>query len=95
MKNNTELEEFKSNIRVVEIQSSSFEEENFMLLTTLTDEQIEAVLKPLIEQERDEEENPDWDVLWDNEALTQQLTEAYPDDMACMYQSIETIDLRP
>lgn len=78
------------NIRIIEISQNSWEEENFTLLTTLTDEQISQVLQPLIDEEREE---PDGNVLYDNETLTQKLCEVYPDEMTHMYQTIEILEL--
>ena len=39
-------------IRVVEINTTAFEEENFILVTDLTDEQIEEVIRPIVLAER-------------------------------------------
>ena len=88
-----QLQEFKIKIRIVEISTSSWNEEDFKLLTTLTDEQINTILSPLIEEERDEVKNPNYIVLYDNEALTQALVKAYPEDIAYMYQELERIQL--
>ena len=49
-------EEIVEKIRIVEVSQNSWAEENLTLLTTLTDEQIEIVLSPLIEEERESEE---------------------------------------
>lgn len=92
---NKELQQFRTNVRIVEIASNGIAEENFLLLTTLTNEQIELILQPLIEDERDEKINPNNDVIYDNEVMTAALVDAYPNDIAFMYdvQLIEKIQL--
>jgi hypothetical protein len=92
---NKELQKFRTNVRIVEIASNGFAEENFLLLTTLTNEQIELILQPLVEDERDEKINPNNDVIYDNEVMTAALVDAYPNDIAFMYdvQLIEKIQL--
>lgn len=69
-------------IRLVEVSQNSWEEENLLLLTTLSDEQIEAVLKPLIEEERNCE---DGSVLYDNDTMVQILSIKYPNDFLLSY----------
>ena len=43
------------NVRIVEVITTAYEEENFILLTDLSDEQIENVIRPIVEKERDAE----------------------------------------
>jgi hypothetical protein len=60
------------NIRLVEINTTAFEEENIMLITDLTDEQIQEVITPIVLKERNDE------VEYDNDTLCEALRETYP-----------------
>jgi hypothetical protein len=60
--------EIVDKIRIVEVYQNSWAEENLVLLTTLTDEQITIVLNPLIEEERADESG---EVLYDNDTMVQ------------------------
>jgi hypothetical protein len=82
--------ELKEKIRIVEISQNSWEEENITLLTTLDNKQIEAVLTPLLEEERASENG---EVLYDNETMAHILTEKYPDDICIYYQTPDELAL--
>lgn len=75
-------EQIIENIRIVEVAQNSWEEENLLLLTTLTDEQIKIVLYPLLEEERNCE---DGSVIYANEDLASALSEKYPNDIVILY----------
>ena len=75
-------EQIIENIRIVEVAQNSWEEENLLLLTTLTDEQIKIVLYPLLEEERNCE---DGSVIYANEDLASVLSEKYPNDIVILY----------
>jgi hypothetical protein len=75
-------EEIIEKIRIVEVSQNSWDEENLLLLTTLTDEQIQIVLNPLLEEERDCE---DGSVIYANEDLASILSEKYPNDIVILY----------
>ena len=77
-------------IRVVEINTTAFEEENFILVTDLTDEEIQEVITPIVLAERNQIENDD-NVFYDNEVLFDVLEETYPDNFIELYTK-ETID---
>ena len=83
------------NIRVVEINTTAFEEENFVLVTDLTDEQIEEVIRPLVLGERNQIENDDNDVFYDNETLVSALLEKYPNNFISFYtdKDFDTIEI--
>jgi hypothetical protein len=70
------------NIRVVNVSQNSWQDEDLLLLTTLTDEQIETTLKPLIEEERQDESG---EVIYSNEDMANILSEKYPDDIVVLY----------
>jgi hypothetical protein len=59
-------------IRLVEINTTAFEEENFLLLTDLTDEQIENAILPIVRKEREEE------IEYINDDLVVELERLYP-----------------
>ena len=77
-------EEIKKNIRIVEVNTTAFEEENFILLTDLSDEQIEEVIRPIVDKERNATEDDD-DTFYDNEELFGALEEAYPNNVVIFY----------
>jgi hypothetical protein len=74
--------EIVDKIRIVEVYQNSWAEENLILLTTLTDEQITIVLDPLIEEER---ANESGEVLYDNDIMVQILGDKYPNDILVSY----------
>jgi hypothetical protein len=79
-------------IRVVEINTTAFEEENFVLVTDLTDEQIEEVIRPIVLAERNQIENDD-NVFYDNETLVSALLEKYPNNLVSFYTDKDSIEL--
>lgn len=79
-------------IRVVEINTTAFEEENFILVTDLTDEQIEEVIRPIVLAERNQIDNDD-DVFYDNETLVSELLEKYPNNLVSFYTDKNSIEL--
>ena len=82
------------NIRVVEINTTAFEEENFVLVTDLTDEQIEEVIRPIVLAERNATEDDD-DTFYDNESLFGALQEEYPNSLLVYYtrEYVETLEI--
>jgi hypothetical protein len=79
-----------SNARIVEVSQNSWEEENLLLLTTLTDEQITKVLAPLLEEERNSE---DGEVIYANDDLASKLSETYPDEIVYLYSEPDYLQL--
>ena len=88
----------KNNLRVIEINTTAWEEENFYLLTTLSDEQITKVITPIVMNERELEKemfkntiNDDtfkqWEEVnkYDNDSLVDALRNAYPNDIVTHY----------
>jgi hypothetical protein len=72
------------NVRIVEIITTAYEEENFILLTDLSDEQIENVIRPIVEKERNAEDSDD-DSYYDNEGLFNALEQEYPENVVIFY----------
>lgn len=73
----------KNNLRVIEINTTAWDEENFYLLTTLSDEQIINVITPIVEAERNSDS--DGESFYDNDFLVAQLGNKYPNDIVTMY----------
>lgn len=82
------------NIRIVEVNTTAFEQENFILLTDLSDEQIEVVIRPIVEKERNATEDDD-DTFYDNEELFGALAETYPNNVVIFYSDndFDTIEI--
>jgi hypothetical protein len=66
-------------LNLFQISTTAWEEEDFLLQTNLTEEDIVKVITPIV---MDEREN---DVQYDNDFLVQQLQEAYPNDVVTHY----------
>ena len=80
--NTMKKDEIIQKIRIVDVAQNSWEEENLLLLTTLTDEQIEAVLIPLLKEEREDETG---EVIYTNDDMAGILGGKYPDDIVILY----------
>jgi hypothetical protein len=66
-------------LNLFQISTTAWEEEDFLLQTNLTEEDIVKVITPIV---MDEREN---NVEYDNDFLVQQLQEAYPNDVVTHY----------
>jgi hypothetical protein len=78
MKNTTEAV-----LRLVQISTTSNVEEDFLLVTNLTDEEIELVITPIVEKERREEQFEEF--FYDNEGLYWALKTSYPNSIIQQY----------
>lgn len=74
-------------MRVVRINTTAYEEEDFFLMTDLTDEQIEEVITPIVELERNDE------VYYTNEELVDALIDKYSSNVIVKYADFETITI--
>jgi hypothetical protein len=74
-------------MRVVRIKTTAWDEEDFFLLTSLSDSDIAEVVNPIVNAERDGEDE------YDNDMLVARLVERYPLDMVEMYVEFETLEL--
>ena len=83
MKLNLEL------IRIVEVNTTAFKEENFVLLTDLTDEQISDVIKPIVQKERNETDEDEEEFYYDNEELFSAIKEIYPNNIIQYYSDTD------
>jgi hypothetical protein len=72
-------------MEVFKINTSAWEEENFYLMTSLSEEQIKKIIQPMVEYERDN------DILYDNEDYVSALQGKYPKATIVMYQDFKEI----
>ena len=77
-------------MRLVKVKTTSYSEEDFLLVTDLTDEQIESVISPIVMLERENDEN-----FYDNDMLTDELSKTYPKNFVEYYfePHIDTITI--
>lgn len=59
-------------MNIFRINTTAWKEEDFILLTTLTEEQVSDVISPIVEKERE------GDGEYDNDSLVKSLEDAYP-----------------
>jgi hypothetical protein len=79
----------KESVRLVRINTTSSDEEDFLLLTDLTDDEIQDIITPIVEAER---ENPEDEVhFYDNEGLFWALKENYSRSLIIHY-TLDGID---
>ena len=69
----------KENLRIVKVNTTAFEEEDFLVLTTLNDDQITQVITPIVNAERSGEE------YYDNDTLVFALKDKYPKEVVEQY----------
>ena len=87
-----------TNLNLYQINTTAWEEEDFLLMTSLTEEQITKVITPIVEKEReraDELFRDDKIVYWsvfDNDYLVGELVKAYPEATIIHYNP-SSIDL--
>lgn len=74
-------------MRVIRINTTAWAEEDFYLLTTLTDDQIIEVVKPIVQAERDGDE------CYDNETLVEVLKDLYPNEHVEMYIEFDKLTI--
>lgn len=67
-------------IEVVRINTTAYEEEDFFLMTDLTEQEIDEVLTPIVELERNEIQE------YDNNDLVENLELAYPSAFIKVYE---------
>jgi hypothetical protein len=64
----------RKNLYIYQVNTTAWKEEDFLLLTSLTEEQITKVLTSTIKKLRDDEDDD-----YDNDFLVGELERAYPD----------------
>jgi hypothetical protein len=73
-------------MRVIRINTTAFNEEDFYLLTTLNDDQIAEVIQPIVNAERDGEGD-----YYDNDMILQALKDRFPLEYTDMYQEFDKL----
>jgi hypothetical protein len=73
-------------MRLVNINTTAFEEEDFLLLTDLNDDDLYEVIMPMVNAERDGEEE------YDNDMIFEALKKRYPRDLVVKFDEVETIN---
>lgn len=91
-----------TNLNLFRINTTAWMQEDFILMTSLTEEQIKKIIVPIVEKERQRQEELNSDanpVYWsdliseyDNDFLVGELIKEYPNDVIIQYQP-DGIDL--
>lgn len=76
-------------MRIVKISTTAWFEEDFLLLTDLTDEQIIKVIEPIVLAERESPDNDE--TYYDNDILVAALNDAYPYTISDHYD-VDNVD---
>jgi hypothetical protein len=74
-------------MEIYRISTTAYEEEDFFLLTDLTEQEIAEVVTPIVELERNEVQE------YDNDMLVENLELAYPSAFIKVYIEFETITI--
>lgn len=76
-----------TDLRLVQVNTTAWEEEDMLLITNLTDEQIQSVVTPIVERERESD-----DFVYTNGDLASALRHQFPDNIILNYDPSD-IDL--
>ena len=78
-----------TNINIIRIKTNSWKEEDFLLMTDLSETQIKKVIQPMVDKER----NSDGDSYYTNDEYVDALTREYPDNISDYYHhdNLDTI----
>jgi hypothetical protein len=74
------------NLNVFEIATSGWEEENFRLMTNLTEKQIRDVIKPMVDKERED------DIVLSNDDYVQALQDKYRNKVVVLFVDFELLE---
>lgn len=66
-------------LNLIQVNTTAWEEEDFLLVTTLNDEQIKSVVEPLVLAERNDGN------VYDNDDLVGELKKQFPNDVILHY----------
>lgn len=69
------------------INTTAYHEEDFLLITDLTRPQVEDVIRPIVDAERDN------DIEYTNEYIVHELKKRYPKSMIKAYYSEDFMEL--
>ncbi len=73
-------------MRLININTTAFEEEDFLLLTDLNDDELYEVIMPMVNAERDGEDEYDNDMIYDA------LKKRYPVNLVVKFDEVEEIN---
>jgi hypothetical protein len=73
-------------MRLININTTAFEEEDFLLLTDLNDDELYEVIMPMVNAERDGEEE------YDNDMIYNALKKRYPINLVVKFNEVEEIN---
>ena len=73
-------------MRLININTTAFEEEDFLLLTDLNDDELYEVIMPMVNAERDGEEE------YDNDMIYNALKKRYPINLVVKFDEVEEIN---
>lgn len=78
-------------LRLVKLKTTYWDDEDFLLITDLTDDEIKDIITPIVEKERKEEQAEEY--FYDNEGLVWALKDHYPNNLVNFYtiDNINTI----
>lgn len=74
-------------MRPFEINTTAYDEENFVILTDLNESQIKKVIEPIVNREREHDE------YYDNDSLIDALVNAYPENQFYSYTTPKLISI--
>ena len=74
-------------MNIYRVNTTAFKEEDFFVMTTLSQEDIAEVIIPIVNEHRDGESDEDYD----NDQLIVALKKRYPNDTIEHYQDFQTI----
>lgn len=74
-------------MKAFEINTTAYDEENFVILTDLNEIQIKKVLEPIVNRERE------FDEYYDNDMLIDALLDAYPENQFYAYTTPKLISI--
>ena len=74
-------------MNIFRINTTAYEEEDFFLMTDLTEQEITEVVTPIVELERNEVQD------YDNDMLVENLELAYPSAFIKVYTEFKTITI--
>jgi len=75
-------------INLIKVSTTAYEEENFILITNLTNAQIKKAIRPTVLKERKSKIQ-----IYDNETLVRLLKNQYPNNTVLMHYEIETLTI--
>jgi hypothetical protein len=73
-------------MRLININTTAYEEEDFLLLTDLNDDELYEVIMPMVNAERDGEDE------YDNEMIYDALKKRYPINLVVKFNEVEQIN---